>query len=166
MSTHPPDGPANAPTEGGPSSDEAASSDDAFDDATSSPPLGSELEDGLHHLGNVLGGVATRLLGSSVTGRRVDERPSISPEADAIITDLGDNLGRLFQAAGRALESHPTDPGAALDAAARATSHPVSPGEGEAPLTAGLRSLGRGLAATSEAMLDRVAPRKPAGDEE
>ena len=78
---------------------------------------------------------------------------------------MGANLGRLFNAAGRALESHPSAPGAALDAAARDASTPVSPAEG-GPLTAGLRSLGRGLAATSEAMLDRVAPRTTTGAEE
>ena len=157
MSTQPPESPQDTPPEGLPASGDAPSPP---------PPLGSELEDGLQHLGNVLGGVATRLLGSSVTGRSLDERPSISPQADALITDVGDNLGRLFHAAGRALESHPTEPGAALNAAARSASEPVSPEVGEAPLTAGLRSLGRGLAATSEAMLDRVAPRKPSGGEE
>ena len=136
----------------------------------SAPPeegsLDSELEEGLHHLGNVLGGVATRLLGSRVTGRAVEDKPTISPAADDLITGVGDNLGRLLNAAGRALEAHPTAPGAALDAATREAATPVDAAEGEAPLTEGLRALGRGLAATTEAVLDRVAPRAEAGAEE
>lgn len=128
--------------------------------------LDSELEAGLHHLGNVLGGVATRLLGPRVTGRPVETKPSISPAADDLISDVGDNLGRLLNAAGRALEAHPTAPGAAFDAATRGAAEPVDAPEGEAPLTQGLRALGRGLAATSGAVLDRVAPRKGAGAEE
>jgi hypothetical protein len=147
MSTHDSDEPAGAPPR----------EDDSLD---------SELEEGLHHLGNVLGGVATRLLGSRVTGRRVESRPTISPATDELIADVGDNLGRLLHAAGKALEAHPTAPGAALDEATRTAGTPVETAAGEAPLTEGLRSLGRGLAATSEAVLDRIAPRKGAGAEE
>lgn len=133
---------------------------------TEDESLDSELQEGLHHLGNVLGGVATRLLGPRVTGRTVEDKPTISPEADELITGVGDNLGRLLNAAGRALEAHPTAPGAALDAATREAATPVETPEGEAPLTHGLKALGRGLAATSEAVLDRVAPRTGAGVEE
>ena len=159
MTTHDPDDTTDT--------DDASTNNDASTNPDVQPdPLESELEEGLQHLGNVLGGVATRLLGPAVTGRNIDDRPTISPAADALISDMGANLGRLFNAAGRALESHPSAPGAALDAAARDASTPVSPAEGEAPLTAGLRSLGRGLAATSEAMLDRVAPRTTTGAEE
>lgn len=141
------------------------------DDAPQTDPpedggLDSELEEGLHHLGNVLGGVATRLLGSGITGRKVAEKPTISPAADDLISDVGDNLGRLLNAAGKALEAHPTAPGAALDAATREAANPVEAPEGEAPLTEGLRALGRGLAATSEAVLDKVAPRVDPGGEE
>ncbi|MEC7949494.1 MAG: hypothetical protein VX265_18140 [Myxococcota bacterium] len=130
------------------------------------PGLDSELEEGLRHLGNVLGGVATRLLGPGVTGRGLNDRPTISPAADEMIDDVGDNLGRLLHAAGRALEAHPTAPGAAFGAATRDAASPIEPAPGEAPLTEGLRALGRGLAATSEAVLDKVAPRRATGAEE
>lgn len=130
------------------------------------PGLGSELEEGLHHLGNVLGGVATRLLGPGITGRTLSDRPTISPAADGLIDDAGDNLGRLLHAAGRALEANPTAPGAAFGAATRNAASPIEPAPDEAPLTEGLRALGRGLAATSEAVLDRVAPRRATGAEE
>jgi hypothetical protein len=146
--------------------DPDASDENHPSDAPKKDGLDSELEEGLHHLGNVLGGVATRLLGSRVTGRAVKDKPTISPAADDLITDVGDNLGRLLNAAGKALEAHPTAPGAALDAATREAATPVETPDGEAPLTQGLKALGRGLAATSEAVLDRVAPRAGAGAEE
>ncbi len=128
---------------------------------------GSELEEGVEHLGRVLGGVATRLFGEKVTGRKVDPaRPAISAEADAAIAGLGDNLGRLLSAAGRALQEHPAEPGKAVEEVRQHAADPVRTSEGEAPLTVGLRDLAEGVYRSTEAVLDRVAPRKSTAGEE
>lgn len=127
---------------------------------------GSELEEGVESLGRVIGGVATRLFGERVTGRKVDpEKPAISDEADAAISQLGDNLGRLLSAAGRALQEHPVEPKKAVDDVRMHAADPVETEDGEAPLTAGLRDLAQGVYRSTEAVLDKVAPRAAAGEE-
>ena len=122
----------------------------------------SELEEGLDHLGKAVGGVLTRLLGSRYTQVEVDpEKPVLGPEADAAIERAGEKMGRWLKAAGEGLHSHPTDPIAALDHAAKHKSDQVEVREGEAPLAAGMRALAGGLYRSTEAVLDVVAPRKP-----
>jgi hypothetical protein len=122
----------------------------------------SEFEEGVQHFGNVLGGVMTRLLGERVTGQAIDpHKPLLGPNADLAIDKLGDTMGRLLNAAGRGLSAHPDRPVQALDETVRLANEPVETEEGVAPLTEGLRSLANGLYKTTEAVLDRVAPRKP-----
>jgi hypothetical protein len=135
------------------------------DDAPPRP--GSELEEGLDHMARVASGLATRLFGENVTGRPTDpNRATLSPEADDVLTGLGDNLGRMFNAAGKALQEHPTRPGRMLNETMDHIREPVAVEDGGAPLTSGLRSLADGLFHTTEAVLDRVAPRRPVGDED
>ncbi len=107
---------------------------------------GSELEEGVEHLGRVIGSVATRLFGEKVTGRALDpDKPAISTDADAAIDEFGDNLGRLLHATGRALKQHPVAPKKAVDDVRQHAADPVATDDGEAPLTAGLRALAEGV---------------------
>jgi len=124
----------------------------------------SELEEGLAHLGRALGGLTSRLLGERITGIPVPpDRPAVSPEVDAVVEQVGSSLGRLMRATGEGLKRHPTRPLQALDEATRLSREPIETPEGVGPVTVGLRSLASGLGATAEALLDKVAPRRPAG---
>ena len=126
----------------------------------------SELEEGLAHLGRALGGLTSRLLGERVTGIPVPpDRPAVSPEVDAVVEQVGDSLGRLMRATGEGLRRHPTRPLQALEEATRLSREPIEAPEGVGPVTVGLRSLASGLGATAEAVLDKVAPRRPAEPE-
>ena len=121
----------------------------------------SELEEGVEHLGRAFGGVMTRLFGAKVTGQEAPEqRPVVSPEADAAIDQAGRTLGRWLHAAGEALAEHPAAPSEALDAARKAAPNEVPEEEGLTPLSVGLKSMAKGLARSGEAVLDQVAPRK------
>jgi len=129
--------------------------------------VASELEEGMHHLGRTMGGLATRLLGQKITGLEVDpDKPVISKEADQAIEDLGSAAGRWLDAAGKGLRAHPDSPSAALDEMMSHREVEVDTPEGVAPLTAGLRSLAGGLYKSTEAVLDMVAPRKSTGQTE
>jgi hypothetical protein len=122
----------------------------------------SDLERGLESFGRALEGVTGRLFGPKAIGKEVlPEQVAISPEADAAIEKVGDDLGRLLNAAGEALKEHPLDPAEAVKAARDHTGDPVTPEEGWSPLAAGLVNLGGGLAKVAEGVLDVVAPRKP-----
>lgn len=122
----------------------------------------SELGAGLDHLGRAVGGVLTRLLGPRYTQVELDpQTPVLGAEADAAVERAGAVMGRWLNAAGDGLRSHPTDPLAALDHAARHREDEPSLREGEAPLAAGVRALAGGLFRSTEAVLDKVAPRRP-----
>ena len=139
---------------------------DGPDDEAPPPRRGSELEEGLNHMARVASGLATRLFGEKVTGRPMDpDKPTISPEADDVVAGLADNLGRIFNAAGNAMKEHPTRPGRMLNETMEHIREPVESEAGVAPLTSGLRSLADGFFHTTEAVLDRVAPRRPKSDE-
>lgn len=132
-------------------------------------PHRSELEEGVEHLGRALGGVMSKLLGEKITGIPVDaERPVIGAQADQAIDELGSTAGRWLRAAGEGLKRHPGSPGQALETMLEERHAPVETEEGVAPLTAGLKTLAGGLYKSTEAVLDKVAPRKPkagAGEE-
>ena len=122
----------------------------------------SELERGIESLGRALTGVTGRLLGPKAIGREtLPPESAISPEADETLAKVGDDLGKLLNAAGAALEAHPLDPAAAVREARAHTSDEVHPEEGWTPLAAGLVKLGGGLAKVAEGVLDVVAPKKP-----
>ena len=128
----------------------------------SEKPPPSELDDSLAHLGKVMGGVASRLLGRKFTGHSPDpDKPILSPEADKALDEASLALGKVLKAAGDSLQQHPTNPFAALDQTIAHVNDPIEPREGEAPLAEGLRSVVGGLFKTSEAILDKVAPRRP-----
>lgn len=133
------------------------------DDAGGDRRDGSELGEGLDHLGRAVGGVLTRLLGPRYTQVELDpERPVLGREADEALERAGATMGRWLRAAGDGLRAHPTDPVRALDHLAKHKDDgDLELREGEAPLAAGMRSLAGGLYRSTEAVLDVVAPRRP-----
>ena len=129
-------------------------------------PFASELDEGIAAMGRVLGDVATRLLGSRVTQRPMPDRPTLSSGADALLTDFSAQVGQALHRTGAALSTHPSEPLRALDAMLSDPSPPLEVAPDSAPLTDGLEALGRGLFATTEVILDRIAPRRPPTGEE
>lgn len=132
--------------------EQAAPEADPAQQSKAGPSARAELEEGLAHLGRAFGGVATRLFGSKVTGIPVDrDTPSLSPEADAAVTQLGESVGRILHAVGEGLVAHPGSLREAQREAERRKDEPLSVPEGEAPLLVGLRSLAEGIAAAAGA---------------
>jgi len=121
----------------------------------------SELAEGLHRMSRVAEGVATRLLGSRVTGRpQREDRPILGEEADAQLDRLGARVGRLLSAAGDGLKAHPVNPIEALEHTLSERDQDLEIPEGDGPITVGLQSLAGGVYKSAEALLDVVAPRK------
>ena len=81
----------------------------------------SQLQDGLEELQNLMGGLASRLLGPNAAKRmEIDpEKPVISPEVDRAIEDIGDTIGRFLTQAGDELK--------------RAANKPAQDGRGDDP---------------------------------
>ena len=120
----------------------------------------SELEEGVEHLGQMVGGVLTRLLGEKVTGVPIDrDKPTVSADADKAIEDAGQRVGRFLHAVGKGMRAHPDDPSKAWE---EAREHPEEPhpAEGETELTEGVRAFVGGVLKTTEKALDRISPRK------
>lgn len=130
-------------------------------DKDTRPP--SELEEGLSKLGDAVETLTGRLLGEKVLGKAVPaDRVAISPAADEAVEKVGEDLGRLLYQAGEGLKAHPLRPDEALHTAKDVD--PAPPPEGLSPLSGGLLNLGSGLFKVTEAVLDKVAPRKPKVD--
>lgn len=125
----------------------------------------SELDAGLESLGRVMNGVAGRLLGPKAIGREtLSETPAISPEADAAVERAGDLVGRILHTTGEAMKEHPLDPVGILNAVQHPSDDPAPALEGWSPLAGGLRTLGEGMMAVAEGVLDKVAPKKTKDD--
>jgi hypothetical protein len=128
----------------------------------------SDLEDGVQHISQVMGGVLTRLLGEKVTGVPLDrDKPTVSADADKAIEDAGEKVGRFLHAVGKGLRHHPDDPSKAWE---EAREHPEEPHpvEGETALTEGVRAFAGGVLKTTEKALDRIVQRRtkePSGEE-
>ena len=110
-------------------------------------------------LGRKAWGVGTRLFGPNVVRPPSGEDEPLSPQTGMAIDAAGATIGRWLHAAGRAIEAHPLDPGAAVNEARERIHEVPEPAEGETPLTAGARDLGGGLYKLAEGVLDVVAPR-------
>ena len=120
----------------------------------------SELEEGVEHLGQMVGGVLTRLLGEKVTGVPIDhDKPTVSAEADKAIEDVGQRVGRFLHAVGQGMRAHPDDPSKAWEEAREHPDEP-HPAEGETELTEGVRAFVGGVLKTTEKALDKISPRK------
>jgi hypothetical protein len=120
----------------------------------------SELEEGVEHIGQMVGGVLTRLLGEKVTGVPIDpDKPTVSADADKAIEDAGQRVGRFLHAVGKWMRAHPDDPSKAWE---EAREHPEEPHptEGETELTEGVRAFVGGVLKTTEKAFDRISPRK------
>ena len=122
----------------------------------------SDLDAGLESLSRVVNGVAGRLLGPKAIGREtLSETPAISEEADAAVGRAGDLVGKLLHTTGEALKEHPLDPVGVIHAVQHPSEEPVPTPEGWSPLAGGIRTLGEGVMAVAEGVLDKVAPKKP-----
>jgi len=138
------------------------------------PRKNSQLQDGLEDLQNIMGGLASRLLGPNAA-KRMDidpEKPVISPEVDKVIGDIGDTLGRLLTQAGDELKKaakKPEDRAAsgAADADSADGSEPsgeeepevVEPElEGWSPLVLGARAFASGLGAVAGDVVEKLTP--------
>ena len=127
----------------------------------------SELEQSMHHLGKTLGGVMGRLFGEKATGIKVDpETPVLGKDGDEALEVLGQEMGRWLRAAGEGLRQHPTAPGKAVEVMKEVSAAEVEVEEGSSPLSQGLRTFASGLYRSTEAVLDKVAPRRPKPEEE
>ncbi len=120
----------------------------------------SELEEGVEHVSQVVGGVLTRLLGEKVTGVPIDrDKPTVSPDADKAIENAGERVGRFLHAVGKSLRAHPDDPSRAWEEARQHPEEP-QPAEGETALTEGVRAFAGGILKTTESALGRISPRR------
>lgn len=121
----------------------------------------SELAKGLESAGRIVEGLAARVLGPKSVGKEtVPETPTVSPEVDQAISELGHTVGRYLHAAGEGLKEHPTDLIEAGRAAQDHVQDPVTAPDGWSPLVGGALTLGEGLLKVTEGVLDVVAPRK------
>lgn len=111
-------------------------------------------------IGRTMWGVGTRLFGSKVIPPPLGEPDAISPDAAVAIEAAGATVGRWLHAAGKAIEAHPFDPGAAVQQAQEHINDIPEAKDGETVLTAGVREFGGGLYKVAEGVLDVVAPRK------
>jgi len=128
----------------------------------------SQLQDGLEDLQNIMGGLASKLLGPNAAKRmEIDpEKPVISPEVDKVIGDIGDTIGRLLTQAGDELKKASKKPeGEGLDEddpsrepnAARP--EVVEPElEGWSPLVLGARTFASGLGAIAGEVVEKLTP--------
>ncbi len=111
-------------------------------------------------LGRTAWGLGTRLFGPKIVRPPEGAQEPLSRETEIAIDAAGATIGRWLHAAGRAIEAHPMDPGAAVGEARQRLNEVPEPAEGETPLTAGARDLGGGLMKLAEGVLDVVAPRR------
>lgn len=136
--------------------------EEVFESPRPAPEEGrSDLVDGLDALTRSAEGVLARLLGPKGVGR--DEAPegvAVSPEFDAAVEKAALKVGALFDAAGRALEAHPLDPGAVVDAVRHPSEIPPEAPPGWSPLVGGLSRFGRGLLGAATQAVDRASGRK------
>jgi hypothetical protein len=127
----------------------------------SADPPESDLDRGLDGLFKATEGVAARLFGPRLVGREtIGPTPAISKEADEALSNAGEAVGRLLNAAGTAMRDHPLDPGEAVKTATQRVEEPVPESPGWSPLSTGMASFGSGLLKVAEGVLDQVAPRK------
>ncbi len=131
--------------------------------ASDKPPrdASSELQAGVEQVSKVVGGVLSNLFGTRATGIPRPESPVLGEEADATLRELGATVGRALHAAGQQLEADPAHPARAIERswADRDTAPALEVEEDDAPLSAGVRTLARGLSRTTEVLLDQlVAP--------
>lgn len=121
----------------------------------------SDLIEGLDALTRSAEGVISRVFGPKGVGR--DEAPegvAVSPEFDAAVEKAALKVGAVFDAAGRALEAHPLDPGAVVDAVRHPGDVPPEAPPGWSPLVGGLSRFGRGLLGAASEAVDRVSGKK------
>ncbi len=70
----------------------------------------TDLASAVDDVGRVATGVLGRLLGPKAVGKADLEDVPLDPRIDRAVTNVGDAVGRVLQAVGHGLESHPGDP--------------------------------------------------------
>lgn len=128
----------------------------------------SDLESAVNDLGKVATGIFGRMFGPKAVGKETldAETPTLSPEADKVITDVSEGFGKLLHAVGEGLKQHPTDPFAAANTFGEKVQAGEAPPplEGWSGLASGAKTLGEGLGSVAEGVLDAVAPKRPKAD--
>lgn len=142
------------------------SDDEAADDSPAGetpPKVPSDLDEGLENLKHVAVNVAARLFGPKLVNADEPERPTLSPEADKLVEDIGATVGHYLRAAGTALKDHPRDLNEASKEASELAKEPIKKEieDGWSPLVQGARAFSVGLGSVMSELSERL--REPKG---
>lgn len=127
-------------------------------DDESRPKVPSDLEEGLENLKHVAVNVAARLFGPKLVNADEPERPTLSPEADKLVEDIGATVGHYLRAAGTALKDHPRDLNEASKEASELAKEPIKKDieDGWSPLVQGARAFSVGLGSVMSELSERL----------
>ena len=150
----------DGPAEGDSSSEDEASTEG---EAPGEARVPSDLDEGLENLKHVAVNVAARLFGPKLVNADEPERPTLSPEADKLVEDIGATLGHYLRAAGTALKDHPKDFNEASKEASELAKEPIKKDieDGWLPLVQGARAFSVGLGSVMNELSERL--REPKG---
>lgn len=137
------------------------SDDEAADDSPAGetpPKVPSDLDEGLENLKHVAVNVAARLFGPKLVNADEPERPTLSPEADKLVEDIGATVGHYLRAAGTALKDHPRDLNEASKEASELAKEPIKKEieDGWSPLVQGARAFSVGLGSVMSELSERL----------
>lgn len=120
----------------------------------------SDLDEGIEHLKHVAVGVAARLFGPKLVNAE-PERPTLSPEADKLVEDIGATVGHYLRAAGTALQDPPKDMNEAGKEAKELAREPIRKEveDGWSPLVQGARAFSVGLGTVMTELTERARER-------
>ncbi len=119
----------------------------------------TDLASAVDDVSRVATGVLGRLLGPKAVGKAdLDEVP-LDPRIDRAVTNVGDAVGRVLQAVGHGLESHPDDPEQAVHDIGQRLREKAAPErkEGWSALSTGIGTLVGGVGAVADRVIDRVS---------
>lgn len=119
----------------------------------------TDLASAVDDVGRVATGVVGRLLGPKAVGKQDLEEMPLDPRIDRAVTKVGDAVGRVLQAVGHGLESHPLDPEQAVhDISSRLREKaPPEKKEGWSAFSTGIETLVGGVGVVADRVIDRVS---------